>query len=495
MRQLRQLLGSKWTLVGVILWLFGVYLLYRFISTDPEVLMAEAGIGEMPTTTTVYRRHSDVTFVYAVGGNDSNHAAHRGSKLARDKYRQLRQCSGDGAEFVSLTPSLDVYAVYWDPRRNDFDNVFGTHVYLRIVAAWTPPVWFKSSEDLRSQVHCLFAGDANAPVDVQASYHKLHFELGDIHGGYIFSCLVPPPIYGLNRLKQPCRVLLYAAGRSPVAIKIINTVPFFQQRDFTVCTLPLYGDILDGQIVEFMEFSRYLGASHVMFYDDDLSPEARSVLNYYVRIKQATVLPWRRGTEDILDAVLPKYKHNQPPLLAITDCLYRNMALSRYVMFVDLSEFVVPYARINWYDMLSRLGTDDTCAFRVSGVFFDPHLQGRLLEESASQLPTLMHTWRTRRSSQQQSRCIIKPLWIFEAGLVEVRKPLLRRYVTETVDYPVALVHHHRACQADSDIDCVDLVRDDVVSKRYFHELHARVAQKLQHFAKFAQRYVRGDLK
>ena len=57
---------------------------------------------------------------------------------------------------------------------------------------------------------------------------------------------------------------------------------------------------------------------------------------------------------------------------AIQDCLYRQMASSRYVVFSDLDEFVVPRHLANWTELARSLERPLTCGFQFLSAFFDP---------------------------------------------------------------------------------------------------------------------------
>jgi hypothetical protein len=47
--------------------------------------------------------------------------------------------------------------------------------------------------------------------------------------------------------------------------------------------------------------------------------------------------------------------HYFAQLAALNDCLYRNMYVSKYVVFQDLDEFIIPRKQLTWTDMLQNL--------------------------------------------------------------------------------------------------------------------------------------------
>ena len=387
---------------------------------------------------------------------------------------------------------LDVYSVYWDARLNDVDNKDGGGVYLRILA-----VGYEPTAGFRQEVSCAFGSAAGAsdkpvvvPVVVPVDGHRLVGGSSGRFGSFILSCRVPAVwTNGTDRWRPPlCDVqLIGSKGRLRNSFKVINTAPVSPQRDFTVCTPPLLGDLPRAQLTEFIELSRLLGASHVTFYDHDLSPRSSDVLEYYARRGLATVLPWKLST--YMDQML----QDNTGRLALTDCLYRNMALSKYVVFMDLNEYIVPYKWTNWHDMAQELfDTEKTCALKVNGVFFGPYSQ---YDDDDELMMTITNTWRTNVTTAQHTRSIVKPQMLFDALASDTSVALFKYYRSKGVDYPVAIVHHHQQCQADDELSlvdmvlnhvndvrmsCVDMVRDDVIPQRYTRLLKERVRHAWQ---------------
>ena len=115
-------------------------------------------------------------------------------------------------------------------------------------------------------------------------------------GGRLLSCKVPAWAQGSSGTERPCSVRLAPTKplRSTTAdFKIIDTAPLTSRRDFTVCVPPLYGDIPQAHVMEFMELTSLLGADHVMLYDYNLSAQALRLVRYYARINRATLLTWK----------------------------------------------------------------------------------------------------------------------------------------------------------------------------------------------------------
>ena len=398
-------------------------------------------------------------------------------------HDKSRDCEGISGSFGDLSSKLDVYAVYWDTRH---DNYLDYDVHLRIMTLTYDP-----SPDDNTEVFCVFNAETGS-----ANRHRVKARYGfggrdyasAVQGGQILSCTVPPAIYGSNRQRAPCTVRLavfinifkgahlYSEGD----FEILKTAPATQNRGFGVCVPPLYGDVPKTHIIEFIELTELLGSRHVTFYDYALSSRARSVIQLYVKLKRATLLPWKIQ-KDVDEALW-----RRSVKLAMADCLYRNMATSVYVAFMDLNEYIMPYKWFTWHDMMLAMRSEKISGISVSGVFFDPFFQKEsdgLLHDVERR--ALTNRWRTVTSSRRQARAIVKPQAIFDTG-ASGHEYLFASMPSKikSVDYPDALAHQHQVCSVDADMNCVSMVRDDVVSQRYNDTLETFITEMLQVFSK-----------
>ena len=309
------------------------------------------------------------------------------------------------------------------------------------------------------EVFCLFppAPNETMPTAVPVGKFPLFNAYDAIPSSVMLTCAVPPDVYGADRLTAPCHVVLATEHGKPVRVKVINTVAATRRREFTVCVPPLVGDVPYLHVIEFMELSRLLGASHVMFYDEEASFDTLSTIGYYVKRKRATLMSWK-VPEHASDAVR---RHSRR--LAATECLYRNMAISKYVVFMDINEYIVPHKWTNWHDMLQELETTKSCAYRFVGVFFDPRRQQDRPDDA---LPAFTDTWRTTVSILRHSRTIVKSLMMFDTFVSEAIVPRYSHFVVRNLGNPVALVHHYAECR-DVDLKCDERVHEPVIPHRY----------------------------
>jgi len=123
--------------------------------------------------------------------------------------------------------------------------------------------------------------------------------------------------------------------------------------EFSVCVPPIFGnfDDLPG-LVEFVEVNRVLGAEKFQFYVDSVGPRVAACLQEYARSGIVELQPWSLPSD--VSGVI--YYHGQ--ILATSECLYRLMYQTKYLVIQDLDEFVVPMRSDSWLSMLKNINND-----------------------------------------------------------------------------------------------------------------------------------------
>ena len=122
--------------------------------------------------------------------------------------------------------------------------------------------------------------------------------------------------------------------------------------EFTVCIPAMFNYRNAAQLVEKLEMVRLLGAGRVVLYNFYVGSNVRSVLQYYTQ-------EWAAGNET-LEVVVHDWKlpplrlHYRGQLATVEDCLYRYGWLSKYMVFDDLDEFIVPLRHENWSELIAE---------------------------------------------------------------------------------------------------------------------------------------------
>ena len=126
--------------------------------------------------------------------------------------------------------------------------------------------------------------------------------------------------------------------------------------EFTVCIPAMFELTNAAKLVEKIEMDRLLGAGRVVLYNLTISSNVDTVLRMYAR-------EWKEGRETLEVVVMPWFlpTENGEPLkipyfaqqLAINDCMFRYKRLSKYMVFNDLDEFLVPLQHDNWSGLIA----------------------------------------------------------------------------------------------------------------------------------------------
>ncbi|XP_071173825.1 glycosyltransferase family 92 protein F13G3.3-like isoform X2 [Mytilus edulis] len=207
---------------------------------------------------------------------------------------------------------------------------------------------------LKDGLECCFftnRGDSVAERNIGAHYTVLPEHKGLRYSAAFYTCPLPKSTrpYAVSLSTDHCK--------SPSNILPI-VYPQQQQRQFTVCVSPLnYRYSKAYELVEMIEFNRILGADYFVFYNYSTDSNVDRVLEYYKEQGLVEVLKWNLPMK--VDT-WPKKKepveiHYFAQLAALNDCLYRNMYLSKYVVFQDLDEFIIPKKHLTWSDMMEGL--------------------------------------------------------------------------------------------------------------------------------------------
>ena len=375
---------------------------------------------------------------------------------------------------------------------NVFHFVGGIHVmsaYLDTRLPHQPPfvrMIGLMSRGKKPDLYCHFPyGAANDTNTMFATELALFYEMCENHnkdyGGWIISCKVPSVFTDNDKL--PCRVIVsekpteigkWIGGvEMPIYTTISpNSTESSAEVNFAICVPPLFGHIPSTTLVEFVELSLLLGASHLVFYVHQVTLAIRKVLEYYQDRGMITVISWDLPVRD-----KDIWYHGQ--LLAINDCLYRTMHRFTHVVFNDIDEFLVPHLHETWHGLVGLLesptNATSMCGFSFQSAFFDPLVNGnsKILYDLESDL-------RTKTFSQVRTKVMVQPRRIFELGIHHISRPLLERHTKETVDPKVAFIHHYRKCMMDFDprMKCQVYARDESVS-RYIPSLRHNVHQTL----------------
>ena len=375
-------------------------------------------------------------------------------------------CIGKPAqqEFVFHKVSRDIFifSAFWDVRWNDFDNK-RNRTFIRMMG-------INNKDNRDPPLSCLFY--------IRGAYHIIpayDYEMCEghnkKHGGFIYSCEVPIAVK--NRV---CSVLVaYGDTADPkwaTRIPVTDTQPQQSRHRFSQCVPPLFGEIDEDRLVEFIELSRMFGSEHITFYNMKAPENIKNVLHYYQMKGVATVIPW--PLPQIYDGASLWY-HGQ--MIAIQDCLYRNMVFSDFVAFNDLDEHIIPHVHRSWHDLINAIDQSNKyIGYVFKSSFFDRRQNRDSYNwiKDFNYLTIVQDVMRSEMISKFRNKCIVNPREIFEKGIHHVSKPIKASLETYEVVPEMALLHHYRKCAATHGQNCDDFVQDRRAWK-FAAKLHERI--------------------
>ena len=333
--------------------------------------------------------------------------------------------------FREIVKETLVYSVWFDDRKSQH--------FIRILL-------LNSKYDGLPLLSCGFESVAkqNVFTSEASQFYEHNENHGQRFGTFIASCIVPKE---LDRI--PCFVnITVTSANQNERNSVVFPVGFVdRQRNidetsgakYGICIPPVHGVISVERLVEFLELSQILGASHFTFYDFEMTDRVRYVLNYYQSKGLVSVLAWNFPPYIAKDNV-----HYFGQVLSIMDCLYRSMKHLHFVAFHDLDEFIVPLRHDNITAMMKEIHKEEHCGHCFQSVVFDP--SRNQASAIASPFLTQRVIFRTSQASPLWTKCIVDPRRIFEQGIHHISKPIEEYYHADKVDWNIALVFHYRKC-------------------------------------------------
>ena len=364
--------------------------------------------------------------------------------------------------FHRVHGDLYIFSAFWDARWNDFDNK-RNRTFIRMMG-------INNKDNIDPPLSCLFY--------IRGAYHIIpayDYEMCEghnkMHGGFIYSCEVPVAVK-----TRVCSVLVaYGDTADPkwaTRIPVSDTQPQQVRHKFSQCVPPLFGKIDEDRLIEFIELSRMLGSEHLTFYNMRAPDNIKNVLHYYHIKGIATIIPW--PLPQIYTGASLWY-HGQ--MVAIQDCLYRNMVFSDFVAFNDLDEHFIPHVHRTWHDLINAIDQSNKyIGYVFKSSFFDLRQNKEPYKwiKDFKYLTTVQDVMRSEMISKFRNKCIVRPRDIFEKGIHHVSKPIKASLETYDVAPEMALLHHYRQCAATHGQNCDNFVQDRRAWK-FAARLHERV--------------------
>ena len=258
----------------------------------------------------------------------------------------------------------------------------------------------------------------------------------------------------------PVNITSYTKNNESVSLQPVDKIG--------VCVPPLFGDISLSMLLQFLELGKIQGIQHFTFYLYDVKDSIRKILHHYQQKGEVTLIEWI-----LPENISPREIWYNGQMLAIQDCLYRNMARTIFLGFLDLDEFIIPTEFLRLTDLLKSyesesINISNISAFSFQSAFFDP----KQLPDPSQQLKLLQLLKRNSKLSKLRTKLLTVPQNVLELGVHHVSKALLDSTQVISVNPDIAKIHHYRACimNFEPDMTCYRDVMDDAMLK-YSDEL------------------------
>lgn len=241
-----------------------------------------------------------------------------------------------------------------------------------------------------------------------------------------------------------------------------NQQRYVYNTTFTVCTTPIYGDYYTiSDIVNFIEVSRIFGAEKFIFYvDENVDLSIRYCLESYA---ERGFVEMYAFTPPVLDGL-----HYHGQILSITECVYRTMYRTEYLINQDIDEVIVPVNASDWQTMLNdihtRVGPDyaeQIASYSFQNQFFplqaaDDPAYSKMFLVKRYNIKALLKTSKNPyvHPHSSRSKVMARPerILIWHVHLIYKENLIGRNDTIYNVTQNEALLHHYRSWRLDQNL-------------------------------------------
>ncbi|RZF47881.1 hypothetical protein LSTR_LSTR007878 [Laodelphax striatellus] len=229
-----------------------------------------------------------------------------------------------------------------------------------------------------------------------------------------------------------------------------------------VCVSPIHGNYSKTMMVmEFLEYYKILGASHVTLYNSSISAETSCMLRSYEEKGFVTNLPWEFSKMKMRSEVDVRI---EAQLSALNECVSRQKYRFTHVAMVDLDEFIMPQRHHTFQELIRSIdphwSNSKVASYNIRSAFFYenwPDDKGLKVEDPFEK--NLMTLKKTRRSNELfphriRSKVILRPEFVEDAGIHFVAIPSAN-YHAMHVEASDAIVNHYRWTMCQVAADCL----------------------------------------
>ena len=283
-----------------------------------------------------------------------------------------------------------------------------------------------------------------------------------------------PVLVGLVERKMTSPAMLFSIENTDLERRMDT-----DRVDFTLCVPAMFRYKNAAQLVEKIEMSRLQGVGRIVLYNSSVYPNVDAVLRWYGQewtegreTLEVVVLPWHLPMENGEIISIRIYAQQ----LAIDDCLHRYKRLSRYMVFSDLDEFLLPLQHVTWLALLKdrrrRIPKAEGWAFRNSFVSRDSPSPAEGFEQDYQRYGSAILGLTMRETYVyppfRRTKLIVDPTNIEEMGVHLIWEGA---GITDTLPVDVGLLFHYRKPVTP----CITHVKETRLASKYGKRLLSRL--------------------
>lgn len=245
----------------------------------------------------------------------------------------------------------------------------------------------------------------------------------------------------------------HGSGRSSDKLPVTSALGSVPD-GFGVCVqTPLYGKLNMQSIYEFIEVNKLLGVSRFTIYTQIKVDQFSSLSKWYGSGHHdgisIDVIQW----PSVFKRSTPVHYYGE--LLAIHDCLYRNMHKVKYLAFIDIDEVIVPVKDSSLKDMMNRISSPKMAGYSFDNVLMSvPKTPQHLSKCDSIQVPKYIRTYQRyacEYKHPRRSKVIVHPDRVAHLDIHSICHH--SSYSKLAVGHDIGVLYHYRTSVPS---DCKD---------------------------------------
>ncbi|XP_073468306.1 beta-1,4-galactosyltransferase galt-1-like [Aquarana catesbeiana] len=321
------------------------------------------------------------------------------------------------------------------------------------------------------KLYCIFHCSSNQNISVRAEIDLHSDRFGFPYGTADLLCAEPS---GCDYTYLSFSSTYSTTAGQNFLFKVRNRPPQPISSNFTVCISTLFGNYNNVlQMIQSIEMYKILGASRVTIYNTNCSQDVDKVLRRYIDEGILDMVPWPIDHHLQTSKKWQYYKGLKAEIgyfgqtAALNDCLYRNMYKSKFILFNDIDEIILPVKDWDWSSLMENLQNKhpDTSVFLIENHIFpnSVKISGFDLWSHIPGVNILHHSVREPMSWKlfNGRKLIVNPRDVFQTS---IHSALKQRGHWKNIESDMVLTFHctHKYRR---DITTEDLILDDVLRR------------------------------